>query len=262
MIGSGIAAIVCVATGTTANAIGVGGIPGILSIQPAFMGSFGICMVIAFGVSFLLTAIVGKRKLAADVNETAKLAENETAKLAEIAAGTGASAAAGVMASIMEEEKASEKSSNGTLTAFLSGKAIPLADVGDGVFSAGVLGDGMAIIPESETLYAPADAEIAALMPDSRHACGLRLENGMEVLLHIGIDTVSMKGEGFEYLVKEGQKVCAGTPLIRFDRAKIEAAGYQDVTVCIISNVGNARNIQFHTGMKVKENETTVITFE
>ncbi len=254
MIGSGLAAIICVATGTTANAIGVGGIPGILSIQPAFMGSFAICMVIAFGVSFLLTAIVGKKKLAIDVNETAKLAE--------IAAGTGASVAAGVMASVMEEREACEKGGNGTLTAFLTGKAIPLVDVGDGVFSAGVLGGGMAIIPESETLYAPADAQVAALMPESRHACGLRLENGMEVLLHIGLDTVDMKGDGFTYLVKEGQKVSAGTPLIQFDRAKIKAAGHRDVTVCVISNVGNARDIQFCTGMDVKENETVVAAFK
>lgn len=120
----------------------------------------------------------------------------------------------------------------------------------------------MAIIPESDTLYAPADAEIAALMPDSRHACGLKLENGMEVLLHIGIDTVGMNGDGFEYLVQEGQKVSAGTPLIKFDRAKIKAAGHPDVTVCIISNPGNAKAIRFLTGMKATENETAVATFQ
>ena len=253
MIGSGMAAVVCVATGTTANAIGVGGVPGILSIQPQFMASFGICMVIAFAVPFLLTAVVGKKKLAE--------AGNETAELAEIAAGAGASAAAGVMASVVKEKETNEKEGNGILTAFLSGKAIPLAEVGDGVFSAGILGDGMAIIPESGILYAPADAQIAALMPDSRHACGLRLDNGMEVLLHIGLDTVDMKGDGFEYLVEEGQKVSAGTALIRFDREKIQAAGHRDVTVCVISNVGDARDIQFFTGMDVKENETTVVTF-
>lgn len=84
------------------------------------------------------------------------------------------------------------------------------------------MGDGMAIIPESETLYAPVDAEIAVLMPESRHACGLKLQNGMEVLLHIGIDTVGMNGDGFEYLVQEGQKVHAGTPLVRFDRARLK----------------------------------------
>ena len=64
----------------------------------------------------------------------------------------------------------------------------------------------MAIIPESDTLYAPADAEIAALMPDSRHACGLKLENGMEVLLHIGIDTVGMNGDGFEYRCRKARR--------------------------------------------------------
>lgn len=254
MIGSGIAAIVCVATGTTANAIGVGGIPGILSIQPQFMASFAICMAIAFAVPFLLTTVVGKKRLLTEK-------ENETAELAEIAAGAGTSAAAGVMASVLREKEANKEES-GKLTAFLSGKAIPLAEVGDGVFSEGILGDGMAIIPENEILYAPVDAEIAALMPDSRHACGLKLANGMEVLLHIGLDTVDMKGDGFEYLVQQGQKVSAGTPLVKFDRAKIKAAGHRDVTVCIISNEGNAQEIQFHTGINVKENESAVITFK
>ncbi len=254
MIGSGIAAIVCVATGTTANAIGVGGIPGILSIQPQFMASFAICMVIAFAVPFLLTTVVGKKRLLTEKG-------NETAELAEIASGAGTSAAAGVMTSAMRKKEANKEES-GKLTAFLSGKAIPLAEVGDGVFSEGILGDGMAIIPENEILYAPVDAEIAALMPDSRHACGLKLANGMEVLLHIGLDTVDMKGGGFEYLVQQGQKVSAGTPLVKFDRAKIKAAGHRDVTVCIISNEGNAQDIQFHTGINVKENESAVITFK
>ncbi len=254
MIGSGIAAIVCVATGITANAIGVGGIPGILSIQPQFMASFAICMVIAFAVPFLLTTVVGKKRLLTEKG-------NETAELAEIASGAGTSAAAGVMTSVLREKEANKEES-GKLTAFLSGKAIPLAEVGDGVFSEGILGDGMAIIPENEILYAPVDAEIAALMPDSRHACGLKLANGMEVLLHIGLDTVDMKGDGFEYLVQQGQKVSAGTPLVKFDRAKIKAAGHRDVTVCIISNEGNAQDIQFHTGINVKENESAVITFK
>lgn len=250
MIGSGIAAIVCVATGTTANAIGVGGIPGILSIQPPFMISFAVCMAIAVGVPFVLTVAVGKKRL--------QMANaNETVELAEIAAGSGANPAAGVVASAMRNKK-DDKEAAGEWKAFLSGKAIPLAEVGDGVFSAGIMGDGMAIIPENETLYSPVDGEIAVLMPESRHACGLRLENGMEVLLHVGIDTVAMNGDGFEYLVQEGQKVCTGTPLIKFDRAKIKAAGHPDVTVCIVTDTGNAQDIQFHTGMQVKEKETTV----
>lgn len=254
MIGSGIAAVVCTATGTTANAIGVGGIPGILSIQPQFMAPFAVCMAIAFAVSFLLTVIVGK-------NQLKEGQVNETAELAGIAAGAGMSAAAGSMYVYMNN-KEELKGAPGRLTAFLSGKAIPLAEVGDGVFSEGIMGDGMAIIPESEILYAPADAEVAVLMPESRHACGLKLENGMEVLLHIGIATVSMHGDGFEYLVQEGQKVSAGTPLIHFDRAKIKAAGHPDVTVCIITEEGNTQDIQFYTGMQTAEKETIVAVFK
>ena len=156
-------------------------------------------------------------------------------------------------------EETEEK--KGTFTAFLSGKAISLEEVGDGVFSSGMMGEGMAILPESDILCSPADAEIAVLMQDSRHACGLRLSNGMELVLHIGIDTVSMNGDGFEYLVKEGQKVGAGTPLIKFDRAKIKAAGHPDVTICVIPNKGSAAEIQFHTGIDVKANETVVAEF-
>ena len=99
-------------------------------------------------------------------------------------------------------------------------------------------------------------------MPDSRHACGLKLADGMEILLHIGIDTVGMNGDGFEYLIEEGQKVKAGTPLIRFDREKIRAAGHPDVTVCIITEEGNVKEIEMRTGLEVKANETTIITFK
>ena len=158
MIGSALAAIVCVATSTTANAIGVGGLPGILSIQPASMLNFAICMAIAVAVPFTLTTMVGRRKLSA------------------VSAPSQSGAA--------QQE----------LKAFLSGKAISLKEVGDGVFSEGVMGDGLAIVPTDEVLRAPADAEVAVLMEDSRHACGLKLAGNVEILLHIGIDTVDMQG--------------------------------------------------------------------
>lgn len=253
MIASSIAAIVSVATGTTANAIGVGGLPGILSIQPKFMPSFAICMVIAGSVAFLLTVIVGKKRLQKDN-------EKNTIESTEAAAYADQSMVINSMDSTIKEKEI--KQTMPRLTAFLSGKAIPLKEVGDGVFSEGIMGDGMAIIPENEILYAPIDAEIAVLMPESRHACGLKLDNGMEVLLHIGIDTVSMNGDGFEYLIQEGQKVCVGTPLIKFDREKIKAAGHPDTTVCIITDEGNAKDIQFHTGMTVEEKETIIADFK
>ena len=124
------------------------------------------------------------------------------------------------------------------------------------------MGDGIAIIPENDTLYAPVDATVSVLMQDSRHACGLSLDNGMEILLHVGIDTVEMQGDGFEYLVCEGQRVLAGTPLIRFDREKIKAAGHPDTTVCIITDEGNTGNIQFVTGMNAEADKTVIAEFE
>ena len=257
MIGSALAAVVCVATSTTANAIGVGGLPGILSIQPQYMASFAICMAIAIAVPLVLTLIVGKKKLAEETS-----VNTETAvEMAEIAAGAGASAAAGVTASLMKEKENSEEGEK-VFKAFLTGKVIPLKEVNDGVFSEGVMGDGLAIVPENETLYSPVDAEVTVLMEGSRHAVGLSMTNGMEVLLHIGIDTVDMNGDGFEYLISEGQKVKAGTPLIRFSREKIKAAGHPDVTVCIITEEGNAKNIQFTTGIQAKAGETEVASFE
>lgn len=155
-----------------------------------------------------------------------------------------------------------EKRETVKLKAFLKGKVIPLRDVDDGIFSEGAMGDGLAILPESEYLYAPADAEVVAITHDSCHACGLKLANGMKILLHIGIDTVDMQGDGFEYLVDFGDKVKAGTALIHFSREKIKAAGHSDVTLCIITNPGEAKNIRLYTGMDAEEKKTVIVTFE
>ena len=114
------------------------------------------------------------------------------------------------------------------------------------------MGDGLAIKPSNNTVYAPADGKITVVMEESKHACGLTLANGMELLIHVGIDTVDMNGDGFQYLIREGQQVKAGDPLIIFDRKKIEAAGHPDTTVFIITEEGNAKNIQIKTGMTAK----------
>ena len=229
MIGSACASIVCVATKSTANAIGVGGLPGILSMQPQSMLTFAICMLIAVAVPFVLTVMVGKKKL--QPKEVKSVEEVKSAEVTE-------------------------------LKAFATGDVIALKEVNDGVFSAGTMGEGFAIIPENETIYAPADATVSLLMQESRHACGLKLANGAEILLHIGIDTVAMKGDGFEYLVKEGQKVSAGTPLIKFDKKKISEAGYVDTIICVITESGNMENIIFMTGIHAIEKETTVAKTE
>ena len=241
MIGSACASIVCVATNSTANAIGVGGLPGILSMQPQSMLTFAICMLIAVAVPFVLTVMVGKTKLQPKEVKTV-----EEVKSAEEVKS-------------VEEVKSAEVTE---LKAFATGDVIALKEVNDGVFSAGTMGEGCAIIPENETVYAPADATVNLLMQESRHACGLKLANGAQILLHIGIDTVAMKGDGFEYLVKEGQKVSAGTPLIKFDKKKISEAGYVDTIICVIAEPGNMENIVFMTGIYAIEKETTVAKIE
>lgn len=241
MIGSACASIVCVATNSTANAIGVGGLPGILSMQPQSMLTFAICMLIAVAVPFILTVMVGKTKLQPKEVKTV-----EEVKSAEEVKS-------------VEEVKSAEVTE---LKAFATGDVIALKEVNDGVFSAGTMGEGCAIIPENETVYAPADATVNLLMQESRHACGLKLANGAQILLHIGIDTVAMKGDGFEYLVKEGQKVSAGTPLIKFDKKKISEAGYVDTIICVIAEPGNMENIVFMTGIYAIEKETTVAKIE
>ena len=121
--------------------------------------------------------------------------------------------------------------------------------------------DGLAILPENDTLYAPCDGEVTVLMDESRHACGLTLENGMEILLHIGIDTVEMQGDGFEYLVSLNQKVKQGTPLVRFDREKIRTAGHPDVTVCIVTEEGNAKDFEFVTDIHAEAGKTEIVLF-
>lgn len=246
MIGSACAAIVCVATGTTANAIGVGGLPGILSIQPKYMASFAICMAIAAGVPFILTFMAGKKKLAGTAQTQA----------------AGSISAEGGKADSSNARKSNVQADVKEWKAFLSGRVIPLKEVGDGVFSEGVMGEGLAILPENNILYAPVAGTISVLMEESRHACGMRLENGMEILLHVGVDTVDMKGDGFEYLVKEGENVAAGTPLIRFDRDKIKAAGHPDTTVCIITEQGNGGKASFHTGIDAVAGKTTVAALD
>ena len=252
MIGSACVAIVCVATSTTANAIGVGGIPGILSIQPKYMPTFAICMVIAIVVPFVLTFIVGKKKLQAPAIQGTKNTEST---------GNVENGKADVDNSVKEENYVENTKEQHQLKAFLTGEVIPVEEVNDGVFSAGIMGEGIAIKPENDTVYAPADATVTVVMQESKHAVGLTLENGLELLIHVGIDTVDMQGDGFEYLIEEGQKVTAGTALIRFDREKIKAAGHPDVTVFVITDPGNVGEVQLHSGMHVEAGKTVIAEF-
>lgn len=230
MIGSAIAATISVSTGITANAIGVGGLPGILSIKPKFMLLFALAMVIVIIVPFVLTIIVGKKKGIGSIKDAAN---KKTETPAELPSGE------------VHE-----------LGAFLQGTTVAIEDVPDAVFSSKTLGDGMAIIPENNVLAAPADGIVTVVMEGSNHACGLRFANGMEILLHIGLDTVDMNGDGFEPLVKMGDIVKTGDPLIKFSKEKIAAAGHKDITIMVITEMGQSKHIQFNSGIHVNSGNT------
>ncbi|EMF0389379.1 beta-glucoside-specific PTS transporter subunit IIABC [Enterococcus hirae] len=117
----------------------------------------------------------------------------------------------------------------------LSGKVLPLSDIPDKVFSSGAMGKGLAIDPEKGELIAPADGEITTIFPTG-HAVGLTTKDGIEILMHIGMDTVELEGQGFEIFVKQGDQVKAGDLLVRFDIEAIKAAGYSVITPIVITN--------------------------
>ena len=243
MIGSSLAAIISVATKTAATAIGVGGIPGILSIQPQHIPSFAIAMIVAIAVPFTLTFFVGLKKLSAEDRGLGSADSKGTESKKE-----------SVVSSVTKEDIKPE------FRAFSDGKVITLKELNDGVFSEGVVGEGLAVIPEGDMVYAPCEATVSLVMADTKHAVGLKLDNGVELILHVGIDTVNMKGEGFEYFVEKGQRIRPGEKLIKFDKEKIKEAGHKDEVVCVITSP-NAKNIKFHTGLLAKANDTVIIEF-
>ena len=236
MIGSGLAAVISIVTGSEAYSIGVGGLPGILSIKPQFYLTFLLAMAVAIVVPFVLTLIVGKRKL-----DAAALGTDQAAVPAP---------AQNVAAEACHELKAP-----------LSGHVIPMEQIPDQVFSQGVLGQGVGIEPTGNVVVAPADATVSTVIEDSKHACGLLLDNGVELLIHVGMDTVTMGGDGFQLHVKEGDRVHAGDKLITFDPEKIKAAGHPTTTAFVITEPGSV-HFNFHTGLDAQAGQTAIITME
>ncbi|HBT29468.1 MAG TPA: PTS beta-glucoside transporter subunit EIIBCA, partial [Erwinia persicina] len=115
------------------------------------------------------------------------------------------------------------------------GTVMSLESVADETFAGKLLGDGIAIRPSEGQVVAPCDAVVATLI-DSHHAIGLLCDNGAELLIHVGLNTVALEGRHFRPLVKEGDRVTAGTPLLAFDRAEIEAEGYDLTTPVLVVN--------------------------
>ena len=213
MIGSCIAAVISTAFGVTAASIGVGGLPGIISIFPKYMVIFAIAMLVALVVPFVLTVMIGKTK----INPATGLLYSEEAEEEEEAAEW------------TDAQKAEE------FTAPVSGRLMPITEVADQVFSSKAMGDGIAIDPSDGKIYAPFSGEITVAFPTG-HAYGLKAANGREVLIHIGMDTVELNGQGFKPAVKQGDRVNQGDLLTEVDLDYIRSQGKPVVTPVVFTD--------------------------
>lgn len=146
-----------------------------------------------------------------------------------------------------------------TIVAPVSGQVIPLSDVKDEVFSSGMMGDGIAIQPTDDIFVAPCDGEIV-LIPETKHAFGIKSTDGIELLIHIGLDTVMKKGQGFQPLVEVGDKVKKGTPVIKVDVEFFHQEGISLVTSVIILN-DNGKSLKKLSVENCQSGTTTMIEY-
>lgn len=133
----------------------------------------------------------------------------------------------------------------------VSGKVVPMSEVNDPTFSQEILGKGVAVIPSEGRVVAPAAGEVVVMF-ETKHAVSIRTESGAELIIHIGLDTVNLKGEHFTSHVAQGDHVNAGDLLVEFDMEAIKAAGYDVITPIVVCNTPEFPNMVCHTGMEVK----------
>lgn len=161
------------------------------------------------------------------------------------------------MFSIFKKKKKQE-----IINSCVSGKIVPIEEVKDGVFSAKILGEGVGIYPSEDMILSPCDGEIISVMEESKHALGIKMSNNMELLIHVGINTVSMKGQGFEVFVKTGEKVNKGDKLISFNRELIKENSLDDVVIMVITNSDQFDNISFKTDMNDVSADTMILNMD
>jgi glucose-specific phosphotransferase system IIA component len=144
------------------------------------------------------------------------------------------------------------------LKAFLSGKVIPIEAVKDPVFSTRMLGNGLAIEPTDNVILAPCDGIISMTIPRTKHAVGITAANGMDLLIHLGLGTVHLKGEGFQLFVQKGDLVKAGDKLIQFDAEVIKTNGYPLTCVLAVVNSDCYPNMKLHTEIEAIASKTVI----
>ena len=221
MIGSSIAGLLSVTFNVTAASIGIGGLPGILSIQPKYMIPFAGIMLVAIIVPMVLTFFFRKAGLFTKTEDDTELKEEFAAQEeAEFASHTATPTVLAESAEVVSP---------------LAGQVKPLSQATDPVFSSGVMGQGIVIEPSQGELVSPVNGTVTVLFP-TKHAVGIVSEEGVEMLMHIGMDTVSLDGKGFVAHVEQGDKVVVGQQLISFDMDVIKKAGLVTETPVIITN--------------------------
>lgn len=227
LIGSVVAAAVAGLLKVVAVSLGSAGFLGFLSIKATSIPFYILCELISFAIAFALTYIYGKTREAGlfEAEAVAEQAAQESAKQAETT--TAAPSQAPTTQAVAE-----------TIVSPLAGETVALASVNDPVFSSGAMGQGIAVKPSGDTVYSPVDGTVQIAF-ETGHAYGLKSDDGAEVLIHIGIDTVSMEGKGFTQKVSANQKVKKGDVLGTFDSKAIADAGLDDTTMIIITNTAD-----------------------
>lgn len=240
-----------------ATSYGVTGLPGFL-ITLDYTWQYAIVLAVSFAVSFALTWFLWKEEAegnGADGETDGKAANNTAAN--DDAANNAAED--GMGAEHKEETSRPEgETEERALFAPLKGNVIKREAIPDATFASGVLGDGVGIEPETGEVWAPFDGVISSVT-DTLHAVGISGPGGMEVLIHVGIDTVNMQGDGFELLVSEGETVKAGQKLIGFDMEKIKAAGYSTTTAVLLTNSDDYPDFQIVKSGKTDKMEKLII---
>ncbi|EGC23264.1 PTS system trehalose-specific EIIBC component [Streptococcus sanguinis] len=228
MIGSSIAGLLSVTFNITANAIGIGGLPGILSIQAKYMIPFAGVMLVAILVPMFLTFFFHKTGFLTKTEEDPELQ-------AEFAAQEEAEFAGPSKSESSPEVQAADSSAPVTITSPLAGEVKELSQATDPVFAQGLMGRGVVIVPSQGELVSPVNGRVTVFFP-TKHAIGILSDEGVEILMHIGMDTVNLEGKGFEGYVSQGDKLKVGDKLISFDIDMIKKAGYVTETPVIITN--------------------------
>ncbi|MGG4106324.1 PTS system trehalose-specific EIIBC component [Paenibacillus lautus] len=238
MIGSGIAGVLLAVNNVLASSIGVGGIPGFLSIFPNQWGVFFIGMAIVLVIPFTGTLLYGRYHLSKQHRHTAKenAAGNVTSDQAVMTESNDSRQSESFESSETENSSITEAAQKAAvdIMAPIKGKVVSLSEVPDPAFAENQMGQGVAIIPSEGKVYAPFDGQVAHLIKKSKHAIILTDTNGVQILIHVGINTVSLKGEGFTAHVETGADISKGQLLLEFDMNRIQEAGLPVITPIII----------------------------